>query len=175
MMYDDAGSNWGHRDNILDRHHTHVSIGIAYDNYTFVTVQNFENNYIQFTSPININTENENIVLQGTVPEGDKISSIAIYYDEPPTNSVYEKYKDQGYYELGQKKVAGVAPQGSYYQGIKTISALSWSQNDNQIDIRFSLAPVATEDGVYTILVWLEDKGSDSFTALAHSVFVEGP
>ncbi len=30
MMYNDAASDWGHRDNIIDPHHTHVSLGIAH-------------------------------------------------------------------------------------------------------------------------------------------------
>lgn len=42
MMYDDADSNWGHRDNIVDKQWTCVSIGIAYDKYFFVLVQDFE-------------------------------------------------------------------------------------------------------------------------------------
>src|SRR5213594_4675281 len=46
MMYDDAESNWGHKDNILDKYHTHVSVGIAYDSLDFAIVQNFENQYI---------------------------------------------------------------------------------------------------------------------------------
>ncbi|HLC23617.1 MAG TPA: CAP domain-containing protein, partial [Dehalococcoidia bacterium] len=33
MMYDDAGSDWGHRDNILNKWHKKVNIGIAYDGH----------------------------------------------------------------------------------------------------------------------------------------------
>ncbi len=39
MMYD---ANWGHRDNILENHHTHVSLGLAHDEYRLYLVQNFE-------------------------------------------------------------------------------------------------------------------------------------
>lgn len=42
MMFDDAGSNWGHRDNILSPSHRSVSIGIAYDYPRLVMVQDFE-------------------------------------------------------------------------------------------------------------------------------------
>ena len=42
MMYDDADSNWGHRQNILDPNHQSVSIGIAYDKSRLVMVQDFE-------------------------------------------------------------------------------------------------------------------------------------
>jgi len=40
------------RNNVLDRHYTDVSIGIAYDNYTFTLVHNIEKNYIRFDKPI---------------------------------------------------------------------------------------------------------------------------
>jgi hypothetical protein len=45
-------ASWSHRNNILHKHHTHVSIGLAYDKYSFVFVQNFENNYVEFDRPM---------------------------------------------------------------------------------------------------------------------------
>ena len=41
MMYNDANSNWGHRENIINPDHTHVNLGIAYDNQRFYFVENF--------------------------------------------------------------------------------------------------------------------------------------
>jgi len=46
MMYDDADSDWGHRDNIISRDHTHVNFGIAYDEDDLYFVQHFENNIL---------------------------------------------------------------------------------------------------------------------------------
>lgn len=42
MMNNDADSNWGHRDNILNPANEYVSIGIAYDESNMVFVQDFE-------------------------------------------------------------------------------------------------------------------------------------
>jgi len=42
MMFDDAESDWGHRDNILGSQHVSISIGIAYDSERLVMVQDFE-------------------------------------------------------------------------------------------------------------------------------------
>lgn len=47
MMYDDAESNWGHRDNMINPEHTSVSIGIAFDNNNLVMVQDFEHSLRQ--------------------------------------------------------------------------------------------------------------------------------
>lgn len=55
-----------HRHNILNKYHTHVSIGIAYDNTYFAIVQNFENNYIKFDKPFlqEDNNDNKHIIIQ---------------------------------------------------------------------------------------------------------------
>ena len=46
MMYNDKECcDDGHRNNILNKYRTGVSIGIVYDEYYLVLVQNFENNY----------------------------------------------------------------------------------------------------------------------------------
>ena len=42
MMFDDAASNWGHRDNILNSNARSVSIGISYDSQRLVMIQDFE-------------------------------------------------------------------------------------------------------------------------------------
>ena len=64
MMYDDAESDWGHRDNILNPFHNKVSIGIAYNNNAIYLVQDFEDDYLQW----NIVTEQSNeVTMTGTV------------------------------------------------------------------------------------------------------------
>jgi len=112
MMYDDKQCcDNGHRDNILDQYHTHVSIGIAYDDYNFVMVQNFENNYITKEHesdriPVFSFTHNT-LTITGKIIDG-QISSmpnhripITIYYDPAPTNIQYEKHKYDNSYDEG--------------------------------------------------------------------------
>ncbi len=169
MMYDDAASNWGHRDNILDPFHTHVSIGIAYDEHTFVIVQNFEDNHINFIIPIT--EDGKSIRLTGYLPPETELYGINVFYDEYPTELIYERHKTQGYYELGEM-IAGVPPPGSYYQDIENIPASNWHESSGFIDIRFSIDSIADKDGVYTIVTWLKDKSGEPFTATSYSVFV---
>lgn len=122
MMYYDSIFNWSHRGNILDKHHTHVSIGIAYDKYSFVFVQNFENNYIEFDKPIikvnnsaykrdNNNDSNSNIEISGKVSgNNNSIDSIHVYYDEKPTFLIYNQHKNDNLYDMG-KLVADIVEQ----------------------------------------------------------------
>jgi uncharacterized protein YkwD len=122
MMYYDSFFYWSHRNNILDKHHTHVSIGIVYDKYSFVFVQNFENNYVEFDRPmIKVNnpaykTDNSidskaNIEISGKVlGSTNGIGSIYVYYDKSPTFLSYNQHKNDNFYDMG-KLIADIVKQ----------------------------------------------------------------
>lgn len=174
MMYDDAASNWGHRDNIINPLHTHVSFGFAYDEYSYAFVQNFEDNYIDLAQPIGNDPSNVRIV--GNVMEG-QIQNVSIYYDQYPTVDLYEIHKNDGFYEVGDLTAIVVPPlsPGGYYQdptGYDLIIAKTMSQSGNSINIEFDMSSVATIHGVYTITVWLKNNDED-IPATSYSMFVE--
>lgn len=174
MVYDDADSNWGHRDNILRPYHTHVSIGIAYTNNFFVLVQNFEDNYIEFLQPIG--QTYTNLKIEGNLKKG-KMLGINIYYDKYPSESLYEIHKDDKQYQMGELMavVEKPLPIGYYYNEIdccELIVANSWSENERQISIDFDISSVTTNSGVYTVGVWIND-GENDILATSHSVFVQ--
>jgi uncharacterized protein YkwD len=174
MIFNDAVSNWGHRDNILDPRHTHVSFGFAYDQYSYAFVQNFEDNYIDLISPIGNNPHDVRII--GNVIEG-QLLNVAIYYDQYPTPQLYQLHRNDGYYSSGDLVaiVEKPLPPNYYYNvpsGYKLIVAKSMSQNGNSINIVFDMASVATARGVYTITVWLQSNGLD-IPATSYVMFVE--
>jgi uncharacterized protein YkwD len=121
MMHYDSIFYWSHRNNILDKHHTHVSIGIAYDKYSFAFVQNFENNYIEFDKPMikvnnlaykmDNNYDKANIEISGKVlGNNNRIVSIYVYYDERPTFFIYNQHKNDNIYDMG-KLIAEIVKQ----------------------------------------------------------------
>lgn len=168
MMYEDkVCCDNGHRDNILDPHHTHVSIGIAYDDYIFVVVQNFEDNYIDFER--SLTNDDRNVLLQGTIPPDTAFLTIYVGYDETPTSSVYEKNKDKGFYDAGEI-IAGVTDGDSFYSDIETITADWWIVTGNKIDIAFDLGFVLDKPGVYTIWAYLEEEDGRTFPVTSYSV-----
>jgi uncharacterized protein YkwD len=104
MMYNDAGSNWGHRDNILDPAHTDVSFGIAYNNEKFYFVEHFENNIINWQT---IKLDGNQLHLVGKIPPGYSLYQIDIFADPPPTPLTSEELNgvapyNAGYYEQGE-------------------------------------------------------------------------
>lgn len=174
MMFDDEDYEWGNKENILDPNHTHVSFGIAYDQYSFALVQNFEYNYINLTEPIGHDASS--IKIKGTLSEG-KLYNISVYYDPLPTAGVYQTYKNEKSYGFG-RQVAVIEPPlppNSYYEkprDYELIIAKSMVQNENTIDVEFDMSGIVAEPGIYILTVWLQI-GRDYVPATVHQVFVE--
>ncbi|HYY41010.1 MAG TPA: CAP domain-containing protein, partial [Nitrososphaera sp.] len=171
MMYKDKECcNNGHRNNILDPHHTHVSIGIVNDDYYLAFVQNFENNY-----GLNVDMNNSEIKISGTLLDGE-LDHIAIYYDEMPTRAVYEQNKHLLFYSAGEPvaMVVKPLPDGYYYkplQGYNLIEANKWSVQGDSVNIMFDLARAINKDGTYTLFTVVKH-GEEMFDVTSYSVFV---
>jgi len=116
MVYDDAESDWGHRDNILDPYQTHVNFGVAYDDENFYYVQHFEKNIIRWDR-IEL-TDNNILYLDGELLPGFVFREIYIYEDPNPkqlTGSILnnEEPYNLGYYDQGKLVGSLVKPLGS--------------------------------------------------------------
>ena len=171
MMYNDKECcNDGHKDNILNPRHTHVSIGIVYDQYYLALVQNFENNY-----GLDVDVEDSEIEISGTLLEG-QLDHIAIYYDEMPTRAAYEQNKNLLSYSGGELVAVIVKPlpPGYYYEsleGYDIIEADRWIEQSDSVNIGFDLADAVEEDGAYTLFALAKD-GEEMFDVTSYSIFV---
>ena len=173
MMYNDEDCcDNGHRENILDPHHTHVSIGISYDSYYLSLVQNFENNY-----SLDVTVDEGYVSIIGDMPKGAELDHVVVYYDKLPTPAAYEANKKMISYSTGEiaASVFAPLPDGLRYQqpkGHVVIEADGWIKND-ALDISFDLEPAIKEPGVYTLYTMFKDKDGDQFSITSYSVFVE--
>ena len=77
----------GHRDNILDRWHKMVNVGLAWDAYNFQAFQHFEGDYVEYAwLPA---MEGSVLTVSGTTRNGVVFGSnedlgVQVYYDPPP-------------------------------------------------------------------------------------------
>ena len=171
MMYKDKECcNDGHKDNILDPRHTHVSIGIVYDQYYLAFVENFENNY-----GLHASVNGGQVRISGQLLEGE-LQQIGIYYDEMPTREIYEENKNLLSYSAGDLSATVVKPlpPGYYYEiprGYKLIQADRWDVG-NSIDVTFNLASAVEEDGAYTMIAMVKD-GEEVFEGMSYSILVD--
>lgn len=174
MMYNDTECcDDGHRNNILNKFRTDVSIGIVYDKYYLALVQNFENNY-----GIDIDINGGSAEISGVLGEGT-IDQIAIYYDVTPTPEIYEQNKRLLSYSGGELVAAVVKPLplGFFYEQpseYKLLVAREWNVDGSAFDISFDLAKAVGVDGVYTVSVIAKTHGdSEVFEAASYSMFVD--
>ena len=176
MNNDEACCNNGHKNNILNKFHTHVSIGIAFNKYYFVVVQNFENHYL--SSDLKILKNNEDIILEAKINDQNKfnfvINHVSFFLDEFPTKLNYEKNRDKNSYDFGDLKLMISKPLPSdlkYIQekkddSYKIIEAKKWDLSKNNIDLEFQLPDTLnTKNKILTMVVYaqtLEDNPVDN-------------
>lgn len=159
MMYDDADSDWGHRHNILDPFHNRVSIGVSYNNTALCLVQDFEDNYITWST---LTVSNNETIMKGTMTEPNStIQQIAIHYDNPVPLTVEQLNNPpfQSGYALGT--FAGmVLPSGWEASEGVTVTAQKWTQTGQSFELRFNLSEAFASygEGVYTLLIWTENE-----------------
>ncbi len=164
MMYDDASSNWAHRDNILTASHNKVSIGIAYDSKNVYLVQDFEDDYVSWSQ---LNYAGGVVTMKGTMQRQGTIQQVAIYYDDPSALTVAQL--GEAPYNSGYNPgtfVGLVLPSGYVSQGGVTIEATTWVQNGNSFEVSFPMnaAVAAYSQGVYTLYLETGQSTTDSLT-----------
>lgn len=125
MMFDDAGSGWGHRGNIVDPFHNEVGIGIAYDNNSLYLVEDFEDDYVDWAA---LNVTSTEVAMQGHCRLWNStIQQVAVYFDNV-ANLTAQQLADfpyNGSYTVGTL-VGSVLPSGRRATEGITIAASAW-------------------------------------------------
>jgi hypothetical protein len=166
MIYNDTKCcNDGHKNNTLDKFHTHVSLGIAFNKYYFVMVQNFENHYLD--SNYTIQKDKEKIQLEAKILEQNnvnfKIDYVSFFLDNHPTKIEYDKNKNKTHYDLGDLKliVSKPLPSDKKYKqqedSFKIIEAKKWDVDNNIIKLEIKLPKsLDIKNKVLTMVVYAE-------------------
>jgi len=186
MMYDDALSNWGHRDTIIAPYSTHVNFGIAYDDENFYFAQHFETNIIEWDK---IKLANAELEMVGKLPDGFSMMQIEIYADENPKTLTgktlnEESPYNQNYYDRGE--LVGMflksPPANSSYEECQVgktniydefgnTSCIDYaifdniSGHSNKIDISVDVSKWLESNGVHTLYVVLNNANNDRVDA----------
>lgn len=180
MMHDDAESNWGHRDNIIDKNHNKVNVGIAYDSTHLAYVQDFEDDYITWSKLITYS--DGTLSMAGTTTIG-AIQAVALYYDSIPQplskNQLISPPYNDGY-KLGDEVGQVIPPPspGRYYDfrnsKTKYVVASKWFvSNPGSFSIGANIQPLLYRgSGVYTVVIWAKN-GNDDIPLTTYSLFIQ--
>ena len=157
MVYDDAASNWGHRDNIWNKLHKKVNIGLAYDDNNLALVQQFEGDYVEYYHPP---TLTGNILsLSGHFKlAGLTLNNVAVTYDAAPqpltgaelTAGPYHSYR-QG---PGLGQIFPPPPPNAQYNNLPagSIIAAKGAVQDTNFWLEADISSfLAKGPGVYTV------------------------
>lgn len=153
-MVNEVPPNDGHRQNILDPHHTHVGIGLAYSAKDCFLTQEFLNRYCSFSPLPRKARVSETLSLTGRPVSGYSISTAAICYEDPLSPLTPEQINNIWHYSLPSKRdyLYIKLGQGMRYnngsQGDIEVNA----DKSFEIPIKFEYGP-----GVYTIVVYMVD------------------
>ncbi len=158
MIYDDADSNWGHRDSILDPTNNFVSIYATWDNNRFFLVIHMMKIWVTWIKTPTIKDAvftAEGIILLNN----SKLDDIIVYYSSPNKSRTFDLSLNIittcETYSVGEP-IAGVVPEPYYYSEIQTIRPLKWVVSEQYFSVEFPIN-FTSKRGLYTIVIWVEN------------------
>ncbi len=169
MLNDDAESNWGHKANILNAFHNKVNIGIAYNAHCLYLVQDFEDDYVNWT---NLTTSNGEAFFSGTFnAPGLTVEQVDIYYDgllnlttTDLNNAPYNSSYGPGTY------VGSVAGSKLILSEGVFVTPQVWDESSRAFRISFALNTFLSKfgTGIYTLRLW----SGNGECLTSHSIFL---
>ncbi len=172
MMYDDADSDWGHRDTILGENHRAVSIGVGFNGKRVVFVQHFEGGDVEALARPTLSDDGllSLVVLKNLT--GLEIAPTAtLFYDPPPISMTPEEIGALDRYCIGGgattrcgEPVADVLKppeSGRHYTGLtgNDVVADVWDEDENSLTVIANLGSLTAKPGIYTVVAWRESGG----------------
>ena len=171
MMYDDADANWGHRDNILGSTHRFVNIGIAWNERRTIFVQHFEGGDVTADSPPQLGTDGALSLKLTKLADGLEIGgAVSVYYDPLPSQKdpaqidALETYcLGGGFTTICDEPIATILKplRRGFYSGLEPdhVIAEVWNETSTEFSFLAKLGSLATNPGVYTVVVWRDSAG----------------
>lgn len=171
MVYDDAGSDWRHRINILNPEHRSVNIGIAYTDRYLALVQHFEGGDVTAPRPPVFDGSVLKIRADLNSPDITVFPTVQIHFEEFPvehTGLEIEQFKTYcvggGFSEECGDPIVQILPPpqpGTRYLNLpdNVVVAKSWVVSGGDIEITADFGTFADRPGIYTTTLFA-DKGN---------------
>jgi uncharacterized protein YkwD len=180
MVYDDAKSNWSHRDAIVSKWQKKVSIGIVYDSKSVALDQQFEGDYLQYTQPPTLTGNILSLSGKFILPNV-KLDNVTITYDQLPqpiAGSQLMSDDQYHHYSLGSRigLILPPPPPGQIYSNFPAngVQASKWDTDQSgQFSLQADISPLMSRGkGVYTIVL-VTKIGSEAYNMTNYSIFVK--
>lgn len=161
----------GHRRTLLQRHATHVGIGIAVRGGWVYVVQDFVTKLVKLYPLPQFAMLDERLHILGKPYEGWELHNIDVFYEPLPSPMTKDELNGKGAYGLPNERKSLfklLPPNAKYSDGSRGDIIVT---DDGSF---FSPLPFfGNRPGVYTVVVWLREKASGAHVhATAASIFV---
>ena len=163
--------NDGHRRTLLDRHATHVGIGVAIKDDWVYVAQEFVRKYVSMLPLPQFTTLDEEVHLLGRLHRGLKFHNVDVFYEPLPEPMSIERLKRTSSYGLPRhrRSLFKVLPPRARYPDGSRGDVLVTDNGSFTCRIPF----FAKRPGVYTIVVWVTKSGAPApIQATMCSIFV---
>lgn len=167
-MFNEEPPNDGHRKNILDPHHTHVGIGIVFNENQVKLAEEFISHYVEIRPLPHKVKPGEQIEIKGKVlnPKEYEIARISIFSEPLPTMLTREELNHRGSYSLPEKEDTVLRPilsGNAIYKDDSNGSKLSkgeieYEKFSGKFSARYSFPK--NSKGVYTVVIWVKKQES---------------
>jgi uncharacterized protein YkwD len=161
------GPEGGHRKNILDPHHTHVGIGLAFSNNSLLMAQEFLNRYVSLEQcPAQV-TLDQQVSVQGGVLGKGELLSVTVFHESLPKEMSLKELRETSAYSLPNERVDlfPLLPLGWHYSDGGTGDVTVFD------DGSFSfLVPFYAGEGAYTLIVWVRTPAGEVAPATSFSI-----
>jgi hypothetical protein len=174
MVYDDASSNWGHRDNMLHPGDRQANIGIAYTDRFLALVQHLEGGDITAMRTPSFTRTTLRLRADFNVTGMRVFPDVNVFREplpEPHTATEIQKftsyYVEGGFSEKCRAPVARIIPPPpsvSRYVNVPSsvVIARSWVVSGGDIEIVADLSALAEEPDVYAATLYADERNAVS-------------
>lgn len=162
-----------HRVNILEPHHTHVGVGVAYSrlNNGFITVafdQEFTDHYVELKGLPSVIKPGEGFIVSGKVNQtsGLNLYSVVLLWEEAPHSMSIEQLKATNHYSSpGQDSIIAYALQEWPMYYFPHVSAVGNKLNIDSEGNFTATLQAGKKEGLNYLQVWLKDQKGKIFMA----------
>lgn len=163
--------NDGHRRSILDPHHTHVGVGVAFGSRGMRVIEVFGARYAELEPLPAATTLKSRLDVRGRLLSGKPgFMTISVYYEPlPEAMSVEQLHGTFSYGYPAEEKIERLMlREGEYVDGSQGTVSM-----DAGGGFRAPLVFWKKQAGVYTVGVWVRPAGKDAFVGAMASIIVE--
>jgi hypothetical protein len=163
-----------HRWTLLDPHHTHAGIGLAFDQKRVIMIEVFASRYVTLTKPLPSHAKiSQKLSIAGSISvKGFEIMGITIFYDPLPSERPLADLQSLMGYGFPKEELLlrPILPPLSRYGDGST-----GTLETNGSTFRCAVPFFRDRPGVYTVVVWVRGSRSmEPFFMATHAcVFVE--